>query len=212
MKTWSSIILAGGMSRRMGSSKALLEINVQTMVELLVEVLTPFSRKIIIVSNEKDYEYISSLFQQALHVQIVTDDPLYQGEGPLAGIYTGMKELQDSWYFVCACDMVKLHPNYLVGLQERLHTEIVTKRQQYDAFIPYSEGRVQPLAGLYSQQKETIKKLLDQNKHRITEWLTHMNYYRIEPSEWQGWTPISDVFFNMNKPEDYLQICRERGK
>lgn len=81
MKTWSSIILAGGMSRRMGSSKALLEINVQTMVELLVEVLTPFSRKIIIVSNEKDYEYISSLFQQALHVQIVTDDPYIKGRG-----------------------------------------------------------------------------------------------------------------------------------
>ncbi|EGL82738.1 Molybdopterin-guanine dinucleotide biosynthesis protein A [Caldalkalibacillus thermarum TA2.A1] len=199
---WTSIILAGGASRRMGQPKALLSIENKTMVERLVDLLRPFSSVVVIVVREQEQETISALLQQETAVHIVTDDPRYKGEGPLAGMYTGMKTAPAQSYFVCACDMPCLDGDYLQGLKQ-----FIQDKPGYEAYVPLAGGQYQPFAAVYGELAAEIEGLLQRSRKRWIDLFSVLkNGYLIPEEEWRSWTKQPDPFFNMNTPEDYKRM------
>lgn len=206
MNKWVSILLAGGQSRRMGRSKARLMLEGRTMIEHLVDVVQPFSSEIIIVANDLDELFLKNLFDSTSNVKVVRDDPRFQGEGPLAGMYTGMALVDSKWYFVGACDLAYLDFFYLKGLHS-----LSFSTATYEAYIPIARGRQEPLASVYSNHSKRIESLLLQGKRRISDLFQKVKTYSIHEQEWASWTHVEQPFFNMNTPEEYEEIVKRRG-
>jgi molybdopterin-guanine dinucleotide biosynthesis protein A len=198
----------------MGASKALLHAENKRVIEHLVGIVKPFSSQIVVVSNHEDESFLQQLFEVDNDIYVVKDHDLVKGQGPLAGMYTGMTTLQSDWYFIWACDMVNLNKDYLQGLQ-KLHALTClsapqSSRTTFDAFVPVNQHKVHPLAGLYQNQSRMIRSLLDQGKRRVIDLLQEISTYYIEEHEWKKWTNTSDPFFNMNYPQDYQEWLMRR--
>ena len=95
-----AIILAGGQSERFGKPKAFAKIHSQMFYKRIIEVLeaTNMFNEIIISTNE-------ILAHEFDYDNIVIDHAKNKGKGPLAGIYSVMKQHTDeTLFFVISVD------------------------------------------------------------------------------------------------------------
>lgn len=190
MKT---IILAGGKSSRMGQNKALLPIGGKSIIKRIVEEFTAISEEIIIIAN------IPEIYDE-LNLSIYPDVQEFRGDGPLAGIYTGIKAADEKFCLFIACDMPFVSPKIGEFLIEEL------KNSGADAVIPSHEGRVHPLFGAYHKRiQPIIKENLLNGKRKMTHLLEKVNVKIVEKldtpdglqDEWEY------CMWNMNTMEDY---------
>lgn len=197
-KIMETIILAGGKSSRMGTNKALLKIGEQRIIDRLVSEFSLVSNHVMLVTNQPE-EY------KGLNVAIISDESKFKGQGPLAGIYSGLKEARTNHCLVIACDMPFAKKCLGIWLIEQL------KNGDYDAVIPSYHGRLHPLFGAYhSRIMEAIKGNLLAGKRKMTDLLNDINVRIIEcqdaplnlQNEWE------DNLWNMNTVEDYKQALK----
>ena len=100
------VVLAGGMSRRFGSDKALAEIDGQTLIAHAVETMTRLCDEVIVAGR------------QDAPAPTVPDWPR-GGEGPLGGIAAGLHHARDNGYasiLTCGVDAFGLPDNLLERL------------------------------------------------------------------------------------------------
>jgi molybdenum cofactor guanylyltransferase len=102
------LLLAGGESRRMGRSKALLPVEETTLVEWLAERFRPAFDQLLVAARD-----ISQL-PWSLRRDFLAD--IRPGAGPLAGIEAGLASARNPGVVAVACDM----PYVTVALAERL--------------------------------------------------------------------------------------------
>src|SRR5579859_4070424 len=96
----SAIILAGGRSTRMGRDKALLahpEERETTFVAHLVRQLSTLCREVILVARDAEQ---ATEYAAYISVRIVTD--ISPDKGPLMGIYSGLRAIQQPHALVIA--------------------------------------------------------------------------------------------------------------
>ena len=129
-----AIVLAGGDSRRMGTTKATLPFGDTSLVDAAVAALRPVFRKVLVVTRDKD-----SL--AGIDAEVLEDEwPL---RGPLVGLVRGLAHSDADWCFVAACDMP--------FLQVAVIKEIAKRLTGCDAVIPEYDGRLQTLHAFYSR-------------------------------------------------------------
>ncbi|MGE8204938.1 molybdenum cofactor guanylyltransferase [Heyndrickxia sp. NPDC080065] len=194
-----TIILAGGQSSRMGTNKALLPFGKQRVIDRLINEFSPVSNKILLVTNQPE-EY------KDLHVSILTDHMEFKGQGPLAGIYTGLNEAVSSQCLVVACDM----PFAANDMSRWFIHEM--ELGDYDAVIPSYHGRLHPLFGAYQTRiQEPIRNCLLSKKRRMTDLFNHINIKIVEQHD----APVflqnqwENSLWNMNTMEDYKQALKK---
>ncbi|WP_191565825.1 NTP transferase domain-containing protein [Metabacillus idriensis] len=85
----AGIVLAGGKSRRFGNDKALYMFNNRTFLDHALYHLKAVSY-VTAVIGRANHRNEASLFLE--------DEEVYREKGPLAGLYTAMKEVQAEWY------------------------------------------------------------------------------------------------------------------
>ncbi|NBI28965.1 molybdenum cofactor guanylyltransferase [Chengkuizengella marina] len=197
MYKWVTLILAGGQSRRMGTSKTFLPRKDQLMIEHLVSISQEVSGHTIIISHENDVLKLNKLFIQNQNIAILQDEQRFKGFGPLAGLYTGMKHINAEWYFVLANDMPNINISYLKGLQQ-----CTLSHPQSDIIIPIHNGRMHPLAGAYRNQEKGLYEYLNKGNKKMTDFIDSVSTYKILEQEWGEWTNQNKLFFNMNTPSD----------
>lgn len=183
MKT---IILAGGKSSRMGENKALMKITGKRAIDRMVEEFSPISENVIVVTNEELPQIDDS-------VLIVEDLEPYKGEGPLAGILTGLTAARKGACFVVACDM----PFASRKLASQLKQTLIEK--ELDAVIPVEDGKIHPLCAVYDAgiHKEVMT-TLKEGKRAVKSLLDRIDVKYIEMDK-------SLDFWNMNTREDYVE-------
>ncbi|WP_025681257.1 molybdenum cofactor guanylyltransferase [Paenibacillus massiliensis] len=211
----TGIVLAGGMSSRMGTNKAELLIEGQTVVQRIASEMSAVASRVIISAQDTEaYAYTG--------LEVVAD--LHPRQGPLAGLYAGMQASRTEWNLVCACDMPLLHAGVFRALAacipEQADEEQLLKErpQSYEgaakplkAVVPTVNGRLQPLAAIYHiSVLPALEACLQQQNLRVQDWLKGMHVYEISSSPTYGWDPkeAEQLFMNMNRPEDYIQVCR----
>ncbi|WP_349407818.1 molybdenum cofactor guanylyltransferase [Pseudalkalibacillus sp. SCS-8] len=186
------IVLAGGESRRYGSPKALEKMDGEFFYEKAINVLRPLVDKIVIVAHPSIIEHVSP---SATNVTVITDVESYQGMGPLAGIYSGMKAETAEEYYVLACDMPKMDTaiyQQLAAVKRLLPTDC--------SVIPTVDGRFQPLAALYSSAVlDLIPSLLEKKKRRLTDLIQQTDCAFINYTSKHH----KQSFSNVNTPEDF---------
>ena len=154
----SVVILAGGKSSRMGTSKAFLGINGKRFIDITLDRLKPLFKEIIIVTNDK------SSFDEVGGVSIVED--LIKEQGPLAGIYTALREISQDSALCVACDMPFLDE----GLIRRLLK--LARENSGCVIVPKSERGLEPLHAIYPRECHlAAKESLDSNKLSLRDFL-----------------------------------------
>jgi len=184
------VILAGGKSRRMGRDKLSLEIKGQT---LLQSVLERFSK-------EFDSVYLSvadDLKYRDVAVPKIMD--IYPGAGPLGGLHTALSNLPGDGVFLVAADLPNATPDAAMRVIE------LTGKRQAGAIMLLDE-KMEPLFAFYSRSLlPECESAINLKDYRMTEILKNADTRFISPDEMGGlWN--SKILFNINYPEDYLEI------
>src|SRR5690242_9714711 len=102
----AAIILAGGQSKRMGSDKGLMLFKSKPLVSYVINALRSVTSNIIIVTSNNEY--------QQFGFKCIEDE--FANKGPLAGIYTGLKNSSSEKNILVGCDMPFLSTSLLTNL------------------------------------------------------------------------------------------------
>ncbi len=187
----TAVILAGGVSSRMGSNKALLAVDGAPLIEKIYRTMTQLFREVILVTNTPE-EYAF------LPCPMVADR--YSGVGPLAGLHAGLMASTREWIFLTACDTPFLNPDVI--------RMICTVEGEYDAVVPLSPGGKEPLQALYGQRcLAMVEQALEQGDWKLLNLLDRVRTRFVTPKELAAIPGAELSFCNVNTPDEYDRLC-----
>ncbi|MDD7887296.1 molybdenum cofactor guanylyltransferase [Flavivirga sp. 57AJ16] len=147
----TGIVLAGGKSSRMGTDKGFLRLNEKTFIQHSIDALKPLVSKIIIVSDNPDYD--------TLGYKRVTDT--IKNAGPVAGICSGLEASKTDYNLVLSCDI----PLIKTKILEKL---IINTDTDPDIVQIESHGKTMPLIALYKKRcGRVFSNLLKNDERRL---------------------------------------------
>jgi molybdenum cofactor guanylyltransferase len=186
------LVLAGGLARRMGGGdKALIEIGGRTILERVLETITPQCNGIILNANGDPSRFAR------FGLPVIADD-IPDFAGPLAGILAGLDwaavhRPEIAWMVSVPGDC----PFLPADLVERLHA--ARNAAGTNLACAKSGDWRHPVAGLWPVRLRADLRhaLVDEDLHKIEVWTAR---HGIAIAEWPD-TPV-DPFFNVNTPDD----------
>lgn len=138
------LVLAGGQSRRMGTDKALLQVDGETQLSRAVALLERHLPRVFVSTRAEQRDDP----ERQRYRQIVDR---YQDLGPVAGILSAMQEYPDVGWLVVACDL----PN----VDDTAISELLSARDPAKPFTAYTsdhDGLPEPLCAVYAPHAEPI--------------------------------------------------------
>jgi molybdopterin-guanine dinucleotide biosynthesis protein A len=189
----SAYILAGGKSSRMGSDKALLELNGRTLLRRAVELTKTVTDRVTIVGDPAKFSAFGP---------VISD--IHAGRGPLGGIHSALMNSQTELNLIVAVD--------LPFLESALLRYIVSKAEATDALVtlPLVQTRYQPLSAAYRKEFAAIaESALRKGKNKIDALFPAISVRVISEDELQQDGFSSGAFRNINSPEDLRQATRQ---
>jgi molybdopterin-guanine dinucleotide biosynthesis protein A len=199
------LILAGGLSTRMGVRKSLLTLDGEPFVVIIVKTLLKVVDEIIVALGSEDEPYTHSKFLPS-SVKVVKDE--VEGQSPLLGIVTGLSKMCSTYSIVLPCDLPFAKPDVMKYLFE--------KAEGFDAVIPrWPEGDIEPLHAIYRVDTalQAARAALQAGGLKNTdmiERLKRVNY--VNMSEFRQFDPELLCFFNINTPQDLDRARRIASK
>ncbi|MDD2898258.1 MAG: formate dehydrogenase accessory sulfurtransferase FdhD [Desulfuromonadaceae bacterium] len=187
----TGVILAGGESSRMGSNKALLEVNGVRMIETAFRCMSELFDEVLLVTNSPDiYDFIPC--------RKVSD--IFPGMGPLGGIHAALTNCSTERAFIIACDMPGLNP--------QLIRELSTIRDRVDVVIPETPGGLEPLHALYAKScLPKMEQMLRAGERRILSFFDLAQIRLVPRGKIAVLDPDYESFRNVNTPEDYRKVA-----
>ena len=191
-KNTLGLILAGGLARRMGGGdKARIRIGNATILERVVERLTPQCRRVVINANGDPERFAD------IGLTVVADS-IPDFAGPLAGILAGLDWTAMN---VPACEWLASVPGDCPFLPRDLVARLHEARAA--AGVPLACARSgewrHPVVGLWpvSLREDLRRAVADEGLRKIEVWTER---HGIALASWAD-TPV-DPFFNVNTPDD----------
>lgn len=195
-QSFTGFVLAGGASRRMGRSKAMILIEGETLLARQVWLARSVCRRVVVVGGRTKN-------LRSLDVPVVPD--VVAGRGPIAGIYTALLETRTDFNLVLGCDMPFINRRLIGYLAKRAICSAS------DVTVPRSrEGRLQPLCAVYRRRAlYAIRTRLAAGENRPRRFFPNVDCTIIPWTQFDlaGFQP--SIFCNMNGPEDY-EYARRR--
>jgi molybdopterin-guanine dinucleotide biosynthesis protein A len=186
------LVLAGGLARRMGGGdKARIRIGGKTILERVLERLTPQCSSVILNANGDPARFADTGLP-------VVPDTVPDFAGPLAGILAGL-----DWAAAHAPDIADLVsvPGDCPFLPRDLIERLLVTRQS--AGLPLACARSgewrHPVVGLWpvALRTDLRKALIEEDLRKIEAWTAR---HGVAIADWPD-APV-DPFFNVNTPED----------
>lgn len=197
----SGIVVAGGVSRRLGQDKRKLRLwgeRGPMLLEHTLGVLAPLCDDLVVVLNDHEQ-------WQQLPARLVKD--VYEDAGSLGGIYAGLDAAQHEHAIVVAADMPLLNAALLQAM--------LARPRAYDALVPRSPAPgkarnaldVEPMHAIYSRAcLAPLRETLDAGQRRIIDFLQKVRVEVIEPDELRQYDPEGHAFLNINTPEELATV------
>jgi molybdopterin-guanine dinucleotide biosynthesis protein A/molybdopterin converting factor small subunit len=183
----SAGILAGGKSSRMGRPKALLPFDGQPLIVHIVRQLQELLADIVVVGAPEQE-------LPPLPVTLVRDDVAYQG--PVGGIYYGLRAIGKEVCFVTSCDVPFLNLSLI--------SYLISQIENYDVVAPYWQDRFQPLHAVYRRSVlPLLQQQLERGELRPIFLYEKVRTRKVSEDEIRRFDPEGLSFLNMNTPEDY---------
>ena len=199
----SAIVLAGGLSSRMGQDKALIEIDQVPLLSKICQVALQCADPVYVVTPWVE-RYRAVVDRQ---VQFIQEVPLSnepnepdKPNGSLVGFVQGLAIVQTEWVLLLACDLPGLRGEILQDWAARL-----SKVEGAIALLPKNpEGYWEPLCGFYRQDcLPSLQAYIATGKRSFQGWLAQQPVQAVQE------LLVSDrqMLLNCNTPED-LQTFR----
>lgn len=194
----AAIILVGGKSSRMGRPKALLPFDGEPLIVHVLRRLTEmFAEAVVVAAPEQELP--------ELPATIVRDEVAYQG--PVSGIYHGLKASSKEICFVTSCDAPFLNLKLIAHLLAQLSDN--------DIVVPYWEERFQPLHAVYrTSVAPLLKEQLSRGELRPIFLFDKVRTRKVNEDEIRRFDPEGLSLLNMNSPDEYqaaLRLWSERN-
>jgi molybdenum cofactor guanylyltransferase len=195
----SGIILAGGISSRMGKNKALLSLpgnKAITFVEHLVTLLEAFCVETLIVARDQTHAR-DFVFPG---VRVTIDET--PGIGPLMGLYSGLSAINTTHALVVAVDLPCVQPALLSFLLSQPLPDDTL-------LIPLVDNIPQVLLALYPRSiLPLVKKQLLQGRRDVRGLLEVAPVQFVEEVQLRQIDPQLRSFMNINTPEELHQVLK----
>ena len=183
-KQYGAILLAGGLSSRMGQDKASLEISGQTMLERLLLILHPLvAETVVIRAVGQNLPQLPT----KLKSWITEGWDSVEGQGPLQGIADALPLLSADIekVYLLTCDLPYLTEEWLQSLRDIMTDE-------YDLVCTEVDNITNPLLALYRRPVlEPAAQLIAAGKRRPILL-------------WEGWRMA-----RLSAPEETPWICQD---
>jgi molybdopterin-guanine dinucleotide biosynthesis protein A len=195
----AGIVLAGGLSTRMGTSKAMLPFGPETMLQRVLRLLGAVVDPIVVVAARDQV-----LPDLPAGVVVARDER--DQRGPLEGLRAGLRALPESVpsAYVTSCDVPLLVPAFV--------SKMIEMSDGYDIAVIEIDGFPHPLSAVY--RRETlphVEALLAKDKLRPVFLFDAVRTRRVRPEEMQSADPNLSTLRNLNTPEDYAAALEEAG-
>jgi len=135
MVPFTTVILAGGKSTRMGRDKALIPFQGRPLIGYAIDLAEALNSPVIISANGHHLDHLGFPVRQ----------DILPVSAPLAGIHAGLKASHTGWNLVLTCDM----PYVPAGLIHRLAFETDDTVRMV---LPRHNGFIEPLCGFWHRE------------------------------------------------------------
>jgi molybdopterin-guanine dinucleotide biosynthesis protein A len=198
----SGVIMAGGVSRRLGKNKALERIGGGTLIERVIDSIVPLTTEVLVVVAQPEQ---AAAFRLPPAVRVVSDR--YPGKGSLGGIFTGLDASTEPWSLVVACDMPFLNGELL--------RHLMGESSNVDAVVPLLGGQPEPLHALYSKACLTpMERMVRAGDLKIAPLFEAVRVRYVDEGTIDRIDPRHLSFFNINTQADLqeaMRLLREVG-
>jgi molybdopterin-guanine dinucleotide biosynthesis protein A len=195
----AGIVLCGGKSTRMGTSKALLPFGPETMLQRVVRLLGTVVSPIVAVAAPDQV-------LPDLPADIILARDEREGRGPLEGLRAGLNALPEgaSAAYVTSCDVPLLVPAFV--------TRMLELADGFDIAVMEIDGFAHPLSAVYRRTTlPDVEALLAQDRLRPAFLFERVRTRRVTPEEMRGVDPELQTLRNLNTREDYDAALASAG-
>lgn len=190
MKT-AAVILAGGMSRRMGRDKAALPFGEETMLSHLVHTYQPYFDLTAVSLNQ------AGRFDTAGAMEVVDRRP---GEGPMAGLEAAFLDTGADVIFLTGTDLPFGDP--------ALARHLVKQLGEHDICLIRSEKGPEPLFAVYSSRcLNAIQKSLAEGRRSMYGVIQELDTLELSAESLSRFD-VGRILSNVNDPEEYTKALR----
>jgi molybdopterin-guanine dinucleotide biosynthesis protein A len=187
----TGIVLSGGQSQRMGSNKALMELDGQTLIARALDQLSRLCDELIISAN--DIELYAHL-----PARVIPD--VIPGRGALSGIHASLAAMRHERAIVVACDMPFLSLSFLRFM--------VALAPGYDVVVPRLGRYYEPLHAVYGAGcMAPIEQLLAAGPQRVVKLYERVRVREVTEDQVRLFGAELS-FVNVNVPEDWAEVQR----
>ena len=173
----------------MGRPKALLPFGNEPLIDHLVRRLEQkFKRVVVVAAPDQELPPLAAT--------VVRDEVAYQG--PVGGIYYGLKATSGTGAFVTSCDAPFLNLPLISFLTSQI--------SNHDVVVPYWRDRFQPLHAVYRRSLvPLLEEQLERGELRPIFLYDKVRTRKVGEEEIRRFDPEGLSFLNMNAPDDYAQ-------
>lgn len=192
----NAIVLAGGLSTRMGTDKTLLLFEGLPLVLRAVQRISSCAEEVLlVVADPGKYAGFGA--------RVVVD--LVPRRGPLGGLLSGLSASRAELNAVVAGDMPFFSPELM--LQLAAHAE------GFDAVVPLHMGRWEPLHAVYSRNCLVAARALlaESEKAGLADLLRRVRTLPVAVEDLDPARDWETVFLNVNTPQDLEAARRLAG-
>lgn len=191
-----AVVLVGGRSSRLGTDKALMEVEGSPSARRVMEAVRPLVDSMCLVGGEAE---------RFASWGVSWCPDAASGGGPLAGIVTGLRALDADACFALACDTPLLRTVVLVCLLDALD-----ESPDVDAVVPRLALGLEPLVAVYTRTAlPVLEEALARGERALHRVLGRLRVREVDESTLRrlDWGLAS--FVNVNTPSD-LEAVRAR--
>jgi molybdopterin-guanine dinucleotide biosynthesis protein A len=193
----SAIVLAGGLSSRMGQDKALLPIANVPLLRRTCETALDCAAQVFVVTPWVDR--YQPILPSSCH--LVAEQPLPGGSlphGPLIGFAQGLAQIPTDWVLLLACDLPRLNSVTLQAWATQ-----VNPTESTIAWLPQSDKGWEPLCGFYRAScLSSLTAAIERGERSFQRWLVTQPVQALAIAD-------SSLLLNCNTPADLLLIERQ---
>lgn len=187
----AAVILAGGMSRRMGRDKAALPFGEETMLSHLVRIYRPYFDVVAVSVNT------AGRFDTYGALEVVDRHP---GDGPLAGLEAAFLDTGADLIFLTGTDLPLGDP--------ALAQHLMAVRGNHDACLIRSAKGPEPLFAIYTSAcLDAIQSALAEGRRSMFSMLQQVRTLEL-PAESLTDFNVSQILTNVNDPEEYARVLK----
>tara|TARA_B100000315_G_scaffold198040_1_gene189465 strand:+ start:71 stop:664 length:594 start_codon:yes stop_codon:yes gene_type:complete len=184
----TGIILAGGLSSRMGRDKALIQLDKHMMIEKIIALIRPFCDELLISANKNKYKDFGYEIIKDKHKRI----------GPLGGIISCLNESSHELNIIISCDT----PN----ISGKTILKLLQESKNYDITLPCYNNRCEPLIAVYNRNcVEKLELMANSSSYKLQTIINNLNSNIIHFEE----SDKVEEFININSKKDlkkYLNL------